>query len=116
VIVDGLLGAVQVFDEGLQAALVLEDVAACSRARRRRSMRTPELRNDSSRRRLASDVVVELDVGEDGRAGLEADGRAGTVRGTDGAERREGLRLGDTPARTACRRDGWSGAGRRTGR
>jgi hypothetical protein len=31
------------------------------------SMRTPELRKDSSRRRLASDVVVELDVGEDRR-------------------------------------------------
>ena len=52
-IVDRRLVAVQVLDEGADAALVLEHVSRLSSRSSISSMRTPEFRNDSSRRRLA---------------------------------------------------------------
>jgi hypothetical protein len=82
------LGAVEVRDEGLQAARVLEGlglaVALVREVDAHAGVEERELAQP-----LGEDVVVELDVREDGRRGLEAHAGAGAVGGADLGERRD---------------------------
>jgi len=89
-LVDRALGAVEVRDEGLQAARVLEGlglaVALVVEVDAHAGVEERELAQA-----LGEDVVVELDVREDGRRRLEAHAGAGAVGGADHGERRDGI-------------------------